>query len=858
MAHRCKKRTDQAKHDSYGKGEYNTPFVKNVDYDARKIEAKWQSIWRDEQTYIVTEDASKQKFYLLEMFPYPSGELHVGHVRNYTIGDVVCRYKRANGYNVLHPMGWDAFGMPAENAAIEHGISPDKWTWTNISHMRDQLKTMGFAYDWSREIATAFPEYYKWTQWLFLLLYKRGLAYREVAPANWCPQCHTVLANEQVEQGKCWRCDSQVERRSMKQWFFKITDYTERLLQDIKRLDGWPEHVKTMQENWIGKSEGVEIDFVGPENQPIPVFTTRHDTIYGVTYIVLAPEHPLVEKLIQGTKYEASVKKFIDEVTGIPEIERADETLEKEGVFTGAYAKNPVSGDEVPIWVGNYVIYEYGTGAVMGVPGHDERDFNFAKKYKLPIKMVIEPVDKDPESNEVHEAYVDPGIMIASDVFTGLTSAKGKVKVAEFLEKAGTGRNKVTYRMRDWLISRQRYWGAPIPIIYCPKCGIVPVPEEDLPVRLPLGLKVSSVGASPLADYAQFVNTTCPQCGTSAKRETDTFDTFICSSWYFFRFASPNTVDSIFTQSGVNYWKSVDLYVGGVEHAVMHLLYSRFITKVLYDAGLVPVEEPFENLLTQGMVVLHGAKMSKSKGNVVSPDDIVKRFGADVARVFLMFAAPPVRDLEWSERGVEGAQRFLRRVWRQVTGKSLVKHATTSANDGSPNQITTEGLLRITHQSIKKVTEDLQRLALNTAVSQLMELSNYIGRYQNLAVELQDQEKLNEAKTVLVKLLAPFAPHIAHELWAKLGNTQTVEEAGWPKYDPKLAEEKVITIVIQIDGKVRARITASAGCSDEELTKKALISKRIVEILGEGTESKDKISRIIVVKDKLVNIVTKR
>ncbi|HHY11898.1 MAG TPA: leucine--tRNA ligase, partial [Firmicutes bacterium] len=503
----------------------------NRTYNARQIESKWQGVWRDNQTHVVTEDPAKPKFYLLEMFPYPSGELHVGHVRNYTIGDVICRYKRANGYNVLHPMGWDAFGMPAENAAIERGTSPDKWTWSNIAHMREQLKSLGFSYDWSREVTTAFPEYYKWTQWLFLLLYERGLAYKKTAPANWCPQCHTVLANEQVEQGKCWRCDSLVERRSMEQWFFKITDYAERLLTDIEKLDGWPEHVKTMQENWIGKSEGAEIDFIGPNNEKIPVFTTRQDTIYGVTYMVLAPEHPLAEKFIQGTQYEAPVRAFIDKVTRMSEIDRTAETLEKEGVFTGAYATNPVSGDKVPVWIGNYVIYEYGTGAVMGVPGHDERDFSFARKYGLPIKVVIQNEDKSLRLEEMDTAYVEPGIMVDSGPFTGLCSGDGKARVTQFLEDNDSGRSRVTYKMRDWLISRQRYWGAPIPIIYCPKCGAVPVPEEDLPVHLPLGLKVTPEGPSPLARHEQFVNTTCPVCGEPAKRETDTIDTFVCSSW---------------------------------------------------------------------------------------------------------------------------------------------------------------------------------------------------------------------------------------------------------------------------------------------------------------------------------------
>ncbi|MGI6661623.1 MAG: leucine--tRNA ligase [Bacillota bacterium] len=828
----------------------------NGGYNPWQIEVKWQGIWRDNETYVVTEDPSKPKFYLLEMFPYPSGELHVGHVRNYTIGDVISRYKRARGYNVLHPMGWDSFGLPAENAAIDRGIQPDTWTWNNIAHMREQLKRMGFTYDWSREVTTAFPEYYKWTQWLFLLLYERGLAYKKTAPANWCPKCHTVLANEQVEQGKCWRCDSLVERRSMDQWFFKITDYAERLLADLEKLDGWPEHIKIMQANWIGKSEGAEIDFAGPDGEKIPVFTTRQDTIYGVTYLVLAPEHPLVEKIIQGTEYEAPVRAFIDKVMRMSEIDRTAETLEKEGIFTGAYATNPVSGDQVPIWIGNYVIYEYGTGAVMGVPGHDERDFHFARKYGLPIKIVIQNEDKSLRLEEMENAYVDPGIMVDSGKFTGLGSEEGQAEVTRFLEENGMGRGKVTYKMRDWLISRQRYWGAPIPVIYCPKCGTVPVPKEDLPVILPLGLKVTSGGPSPLARHEEFVNTTCPVCGEGARRETDTMDTFVCSSWYFFRFASPYNTDVAFAKEDVDYWSPVDLYIGGVEHAVMHLLYARFITKVLYDAGLVPAEEPFQNLLTQGMVVRDGAKMSKSKGNVVSPDEIVGKFGADVMRVFMMFAAPPERDLEWSDRGVEGANRFLRRVWRQVTGEHTGEQP---GAEGAPGGgVSTEGLLRIAHQSIKKVSEDLERLALNTAVSQLMELSNYIGRYQRLPKDSQSADALEEAKTALLKLLSPFAPHMAQELWEKLGYSGTIEEAGWPEYDQATIAEKTVTVVVQVNGKVRDRIQIEAGSSDEEVTDRALASERIVKLLGEGPDARDKIAKVVVVKDKLVNIVTKR
>lgn len=832
----------------------------NEFYDAQEVESKWQEFWRDNETYMAKEGSCKPKFYGLEMFMYPSGDLHVGHLRNYTIGDTVCRYKRAKGYNVLHPTGWDAFGMPAENAAIKRGTPPDQWTWSNIAQMREQIKKLGFSYDWSREICTAFPEYYKWTQWLFLQLYKRGLAYKKTAPANWCPHCHTVLANEQVEQGRCWRCDSLVEKRRMDQWFFKITDYAERLLNDIDRLEGWPEHVKTMQRNWIGRSEGAEIDFLGPEGEKIPVFTTRQDTIYGVTYIVLAPEHPMVQEISRGTQYESQVRDFAEKVTRLSEIDRTAETAEKEGVFTGAYATNPVSGEKIPILVGNYVIYEYATGAVMGVPGHDERDFAFAKKYGLPIKVVIQNDGMTLRVSEMKEAYTGTGTMVDSGPFTGLFSEDGKKEVVRYIEEKGVGRGKVTYKMRDWLISRQRYWGAPIPIIYCPTCGEVPVPEDDLPVHLPLGLEVLPEGPSPLARQESFVNTVCPICGGPARRETDTIDTFVCSSWYYYRFTSPHETEVPFSKEAVDYWAPVDLYIGGVEHAVMHLLYARFITKVLYDEGLVSVEEPFENLLTQGMVVLGGSKMSKSKGNVVTADYIVSRYGADVARVFMMFAAPPERDLEWSDRGVEGSQRFLRRVYKQVVGGGL--HG-DKGNAGENEEaetaagVSTEGLLRIAHRSIKKVTDDLDRMALNTAVSQLMEFSNYLGKYLRLDQKEQDERALAEAREILVKLLNPFAPHIAHELWERLGKPGLVEEAGWPEFDPGLIKDEVVTIVIQVNGKVRDRMVISAGSSDEDVIEKALSAERVVNMLGPGPEARSKVSKVVVVKDKLVNIVTK-
>ncbi|MGI6285291.1 leucine--tRNA ligase [Neomoorella humiferrea] len=823
-------------------------------YNFKEIEPKWQRRWEASELYRVTEDSSKPKFYCLEMFPYPSGNLHMGHVRNYSIGDVVARYKRMQGYNVLHPMGWDAFGLPAENAAINRGIPPAEWTWSNIANMRRQLHAMGISYDWDREVATCHPNYYRWTQWLFLQMYKHGLAYRKKAAVNWCPSCATVLANEQVVDGACERCHTPVMRKDLEQWFFRITAYAERLLEDLKKLPGWPEKVKTMQENWIGKSTGAEVVFrVEGSGEEIPVFTTRPDTLYGVTYMVLAPEHPLVMKLAAGTPQEGAVAKFVEAARYLSDLDRTATEKEKEGVFTGAYAVNPINGERVPIWTANYVLMEYGTGAVMGVPAHDQRDFEFARKYDLPIKVVIRPRDGELDGAAMTEAYVEDGIMVNSGPFNGLANREGIVKVIEYLEKTGKGRGRVNYRLRDWLISRQRYWGAPIPMIYCDRCGLVPVPEEDLPVLLPEGVEFKPTGESPLKNCPEFVNTTCPRCGGPARRETDTMDTFVCSSWYFLRYTSPHCQDKAFERDKVDYWMNVDQYIGGVEHAILHLMYARFFTKALYDFGLVGVEEPFQNLLTQGMVLKDGGKMSKSKGNVVSPEEIIDRYGADTARLFILFAAPPERDLEWSDQGVEGCYRFLNRVWRLVAGYA---GDVRSAGDGiEVKSAADRELWRLLHATIKKVTEDIEeRFNFNTAISAIMELVNGCYRYQD-SVPKPDQNLplMGEVLRKLVTLLAPFAPHIAEELWQGLGGRESVHLEKWPAYDPEALVTEEVTMVIQVNGKVRDRMQVPAGLPEEKIKELALKRQRVADLLA-GQE----VVKVIVVPDKLVNVVARR
>lgn len=822
-------------------------------YNFAAVEKKWQQRWRDEKLYDVDPDPERPKFYCLEMYPYPSGALHIGHTRVYSIGDVLARFKRMNGYQVLHPMGWDSFGMPAENAAIEHGIHPAEWTYRNIDTIRGQMQRMGYSYDWRREIACSHPGYYRWTQWLFLLLYRKGLAYRRQAPVNWCPRCQTVLANEQVEAGRCWRCDSEVEQRNLEQWFFKITAYAERLLKDLDLLTGWPERVRIMQRNWIGRSEGCEIDFpVVGHDVSIRVFTTRHDTIFGATYMVLAPEHPLTLKLATGTPQEDAVRRYVEKAQKMSTRART-EAHHKEGVFTGAYAVNPATGEHIPVWTADYVLMDYGTGAVQAVPAHDQRDFDFARKYGLPIRVVVQPEGQELDPDTMTEAYADEGILVNSGPFSGLPSAQAREKIAAWLEEQGLGKKTVTYRLRDWLISRQRYWGAPIPIIYCDACGIVPVPESDLPVLLPDDVAITGEGGSPLAHHEEFVNTTCPKCGGKARRETDTMDTFVDSSWYYYRYISPRDENRIFDPEATKYWQPVDQYIGGIEHAILHLLYSRFITKVLYDEGLVYHPEPFQKLFTNGMVVMDGAKMSKSRGNVVSIEDIITNYGADTARLYILFAAPPERDFEWSDGGVEGAYRFLQRVWRLVNGV-LPLISGTPGQAQEPDKDAVRAVRRKLHATIRKVTDDIERrFHFNTAVSAVMELVNDLYDYRDqVPLEKQDRAFWREATEALVKMLAPFAPHMTEELWSLMGGQTSVHLQPWPSYDPEALTVESVTVVVQVDGKVRDRIEVAADATQDDLEQAALNNERVRQSL-----SGRNVVRVIAIPGRLVNIVTR-
>ena len=821
-------------------------------YSPQEIEKKWQAKWFEENVYKTEMDRTKPEYYVLEMFPYPSGNLHMGHVRNYSIGDVLARYKTMEGYNVLHPMGFDAFGMPAENAAIKHGVKPSDWTYSNIENMKRQQREMGLSYDWDREVETCRPEYYRWTQWLFELFYKKGLAYKKEASVNWCDTCGTVLANEQVIDGKCWRCDSEVKKKNLSQWFFKITDYADTLLEDLKELKGWPERVKTMQENWIGRSEGAEFSFDVPEfNEKIPVYTTCPHTVFGVTYVVLAVEHPLVEKLIKGRENEAEIRKFMDETRKMSEMERTSSESEKKGMFTGAYAVNPFNGKRVPIWITNYVLYEYGTGAVMGVPTHDERDWMFAAKYGLEKIIVVNNPEGTLSLDTMDNAYVDPGVLVNSGEFSGMDSEAAKPAIIQWIEDHKVGKKQVHYRLRDWLISRQRYWGAPIPVVYCPHCGEVLVPEEELPVRLPENVKFEQGSVSPLAQSEEFVNCTCPKCGGPAKRETDTMDTFICSSWYYMRYTDPKNDKAPFGQDKVNYWAPVDQYIGGIEHAILHLLYSRFFTKVLKDAGLVDFNEPFKNLLTQGMVIKDGSKMSKSKGNVVSPEEIISKYGADTARLFILFAAPVERDLEWSDQGVEGAFRFLNRVWRIIG--HFEDGIKAGAADYDIGKLTKEEkeLRRILHVTIKKVTDDIKdRFMFNTAISSVMELVNAFYNFQDKTDV--NEGLLHEVGINLIKMLAPFAPHITEELWSRIVGEGSVHQTKWPKYDAKATVLDEVEIVLQINGKVRDKIVIAADLDRDAMQKAAMEQPRVQEL----TAGK-KIVKVICVPKKLVNIVAK-
>ncbi len=823
-------------------------------YDFKEIEEKWQKRWDKERLYAVPDDGQKPKFYCLEMFPYPSGKLHMGHVRNYSIGDVLARYKTMQGYDVLHPMGWDAFGLPAENAAILHGnMHPADWTFSNINTMRDQLKQLGISYDWEREIATCHPGYYQWTQWLFLQLYKHGLAYKKKAAVNWCPSCATVLANEQVKEGACERCKTEVEKRELEQWFFRITQYADRLLEDISLLQGWPDKVKIMQENWIGRSEGAEIHFpIAGMEEKFTVFTTRPDTIYGVSYMVLAPEHPLLERLIADKPQAQEIRDFVAQMRNLNEIARTSTDTEKIGYFTGAYCINPLNGKQIPILVANYVLLEYGTGAVMGVPAHDQRDFAFAQKYDLPIQVVIQPEGQVLDPATMQEAFVGQGKMVNSGPFDGMTNQKGLHAIIRHLEDKGLGEGKVHYRLRDWLISRQRYWGAPIPIIYCDHCGVVPVPEEDLPVLLPKDVEFKPTGRSPLADSPSFVQVPCPSCGQNARRETDTMDTFMCSSFYYYRYTSPRNDQEPWSQQAVQHWLPVDQYIGGVEHAILHLLYSRFFTKFLYDIGLVSNQEPFQNLLTQGMVLKDGSKMSKSKGNVVSPEEIIAAYGADTARMFILFAAPPERDLEWSDQGVEGCYRFLHRVWRLVAS---VEEELSQAKDLSLENIVglDREMRRLTHVTIKKVTEDVgHRFNFNTAVSAIMELVNGLYRYKEAPESDRNAAVLREAVESLLILLAPFAPHMTEELWHCIGHQDTIHQQSWLVYDPEAVVEEEVTIVVQLNGKVKERMLVPANIEGDAMKELVLAQPKVQSMLAEK-----QVLKVIAVPGKLVNIVVK-
>ncbi|MBI4437142.1 MAG: leucine--tRNA ligase [Candidatus Omnitrophica bacterium] len=825
-------------------------------YPFRTIEPKWQSFWEKERLFEVdTSRTDKTKYYCLVMFPYPSATLHVGHGRNYIIGDVVARYKLMRGFNVLAPIGWDAFGLPAENAAIKGGLHPKISTLNNIATMKRQLRQWGVCYDWRREVTACFPDYYKWSQWIFLKLYEKSLAYKKRAAVNWCSSCQTVLANEQVVNGACERCETPVIQKFLEQWFFKITDYAERLLKDIAQLTHWPERVRVMQRNWIGKNEGVAIHFpVDGEGEPLTCFTTRVDTIYGATYMVLAPEHPRLQELIRDSKNKGEIQQFVERILRQPQEERSALEVKKEGVFTGWHVVNPVNGRKIPLWVANYVLLEYGTGAVMAVPAHDQRDFEFAKKYGLPIEVVIDQPENPLNPLTMKEAYIEEGIMVHSELFNGLGNREAMEKIAHFMEKKGMGRRTSAYRLRDWLISRQRYWGAPIPILYCNACGIVPVPEKDLPVLLPENVRFRPTGESPLKDAPEFVKTRCPKCKGEGKREFDTMDTFVDSSWYFLRYLSPQNAERPFDTALVNRWLPVDQYIGGVEHAILHLLYSRFIVKVLHDLGYVGFDEPFERLFTQGMIIKDGFKMSKSKGNVVSPDELIERFGADTVRLYTLFIGPPEKDAEWSDRGVEGAFRFLNRVWRlsQLLSKRGALVPVSSAVSG----LNEEGvsLRRKLHLTLKKVTEDMEgSFRFNTAIASMMELVNEIYRYLGEEEKtLQENERvlLREAFELLVLLLAPFIPHLAEEIWSSLGRKGSVFRASWPSYDPNAIAVEEVTIVIQVNGKVRSKLNVAVDLSDELLKEKILNDESIRKWLDGKT-----VKQWVIVPKKLVNLV---
>ena len=824
-------------------------------YAPHDIEAKWQKYWEENKTFKVEMDKDKPKSYVLEMFPYPSGNLHMGHVRNYSIGDVIARFRTMKGFNVLHPMGWDSFGMPAENAAIKHNIPPKKWTLENIANMTRQLKALGLSYDWDREVTTCKEDYYKWTQWFFELFYKRGLAVKKESAVNWCDTCNTVLANEQVIDGKCWRCDHEVVKKDLSQWFFKITDYADELLKDLDLLPGWPERVKTMQHNWIGRSEGLEFSFEIPAlNDTVAVYTTRPDTAYGVTFMALAAEHPLIKKICENNPKADEINAFCERVRNQSEIERTSSESEKEGVFTGVYCINPFTGRKVEIWVTNYVLYDYGTGAVMGVPTGDQRDWMFADKYGIEKIVTICPVGKELKLEEMTCAYEEKeGMLVNSGEFTGMEMHKAMSAIMDKAEAEGFGKRRVNYRLRDWLISRQRYWGAPIPIIYCPHCGEVLVPEDQLPVRLPEDVSFTAGAKSPLATSEEFLHCKCPKCGVDATRETDTMDTFLCSSWYYLRYTDAHNDKMPFDKELNNYWGPVDQYIGGIEHAILHLLYSRFFVKVLRDAGLVDYDEPFSNLLTQGMVIKDGAKMSKSLGNVVSPEEILSKYGADTARLFILFAAPPERELEWSDQGVEGSFRFLNRIWRIVQAFEPVLAQKVTEYDHSNLSEAEKDLRRVLHSSIKKVTNDIEtRFNFNTAISTMMELVNALYAYKEAAKE-PNAGLVYEAISDLIKMMSPFVPHITEELWrGAIDANSSVHEQSWPECDEEALKVDNVEIVLQVNGKVRGRLTVPAEATKEELEKIAMADANVQAHIGDAT-----VRKVICVPGRLVNIVAK-
>lgn len=868
----------------------------SAQYQPKQIETRWQRSWDREEIFKVSETPRRPKFYCLVMFPYPSGRIHMGHVRNYAIGDVIARYKTLRGYVVLHPMGWDAFGLPAENAAIEKGIHPAQWTRQNIAAMRRQIKKLGLSYDWSREISTSEENYYRWNQWFFLKMYERGLAYKKMSSVNWCPSCQTVLANEQVVDGQCWRCETVVEQKELSQWFFKITQYAQELLDYCDRLTGWPERVLAMQKNWIGRSEGVEVDFPLADGQGVlKIFTTRQDTLFGATFVVLAPEHPMVQQLIQEKTQAGEVTQFVLRVRQQDKKIRTAQDLEKEGVFTGSYAINPLTRERIPIWVANFVLMEYGTGAIMSVPAHDQRDFDFAKKYGLPIRVVIQIPEGSLESSTLTQAYTEEtGYLVESGQFNRLSPEEAKSRIALYIEQQGLGKRTVNYKLRDWGISRQRYWGTPIPILYCEECGIFPVPENELPVKLPRKVPFTGKRGSPLLENQTFLKATCPRCHRKARRETDTMDTFVDSSWYFLRYTDPHVSDRPINSKAASYWMPVDQYIGGIEHAVLHLLYARFFTKVIRDMGLIKVDEPFTRLLTQGMVVKESyycpehqylfpeqvdkqgmcklclasgsgtivevgrtEKMSKSKKNVIDPEALIGKYGADTARIFTLFAAPPEKDLEWSDEGVEGAHRFLNRVWRlviQYAGGLKKVRVEPKVLQEVPAGL--KEIRRSVHRTIKKVTEDIEAdFHFNTAIAALMELVNtlYLAREKHPSTKsmtVQDKTVWKEALQIIVILLSPFAPHIAEELWKRLGNTSSILKATWPAHDEAIIKTERMALVIQVNGKLRGKMEVPVDLQEEAIKQQALAEPKI-----QSWTSGKPVRNVIYVPGRLVNIV---